>query len=136
MRANKVEIKCSLETLRRLEEQKRLSFKIFSSNKIIVFRSYVLALCHELKPTGNIYQLRNKIRVPRLNQIYKCSKVYRLASIISESTRLIAQNYEKIATWAVEDCPCRYQHPSWMACLLLAYKMKRTFPAEFDLINC
>ena len=136
MRTNKVKIKCSLETLTRLEEQKRLSFKIFSRNEIIVFRSYVLALCHELKPTGNIYRLRNKISVPRVNEIYKSSNVYRLASIISESTRLIAHNYEKIATWSVEDCPCKYHHPSWMACLLLAYKMKRYFPREFDRVNC
>ena len=136
MHIEKVAIKCSLESLRRLEEQKCLAFKIFSRNEIIIFRSYVLALCHELKPTGNIYRLRNKIRAPRINHMYKSSKVYRLACIINESTRLIAQNYETIATWAVEDCLCRYQHPNWMACLLLAYKMKRYFPREFDLLSC
>ena len=136
MHIKKVAIKCSLENLRRLEEQKCLAFKIFSRNEIIIFRSYVLALCHELIPTGNIYRLRNKIRAPTINHIYKSSKVYRLASIINESTRVIAQNYETIVTWAVEDCPCRYQHPSWMACLLLAYKMKLYFPREFDLLSC
>ena len=136
MHVNRVNIKCSLETLRRLEQQKCLSYKIFSRNDIIIFRSYVLALCHELKPTGQIYRLRNKIRVPRINGLYKRSKVYRLASIINESTRLIAQNYEQIATWAVEDCPCRYHHPSWVTCLLLAHKMKRTFPRDFDLLSC
>ena len=60
MHVNRVNIKCSLETLRRLEQQKCLSYKIFSRNDIIIFRSYVLALCHELKPTGQIYWLRNK----------------------------------------------------------------------------
>ena len=136
MHVNKVQIKCSIENLRRLEEQKRLSCKIFSGNEIIIFRSYVLALCHELKPTGKIYRLHNKIRAPSINWWYRRSKVYRLASIINESTRLIAQNYETIATWAVEDCLCRYQHPNWMACILLAYKMKRHFPREFDLLSC
>ena len=40
---------------------------------------------------GKITQLQPKIIMPRINQVYKKSKVYRLGMVILEATRLIAE---------------------------------------------
>ena len=98
MHVEKVYIKCSIDHLRRLEEQRSLSAKIYTRDERLIFRNYVLALCHEVAPSGKVNQLQPKIIIPRINQVYKKSKVYRLAMIIHESTRLIAENYERV--WA------------------------------------
>ena len=50
MHVENVYIKCSIEHLRRLEEQRPLSAKIHTRDKRIIFRNYVLALCHEIAP--------------------------------------------------------------------------------------
>ena len=113
MHVENVYIKCSIEHLKRLEEQRSLSAKIYTRDEKLIFRNYVLALCHEMAPSGKIIQLQPKIIIPRINQVYKKSKVYRLAMVIHESTRLIAGNYERVwAGRAFEDCPHRYHHPN------------------------
>ena len=56
-----------------------------------MFRNCVLALCQEMTPILKIKQLQPKIIMPRIDQVYKKLKVYRLAMVIYESTRLIAE---------------------------------------------
>ena len=91
MHVENVYIKCSIEHLKRLEEQRSLSAKIYTRDERLIFRNYVLALCHEMAPSGKINQLQPKIIIPRINQVYKKSKVYRLAMVIHESTRLLPE---------------------------------------------
>ena len=86
MHVENVYIKCSIEHLKRLEEQRSLSAKIYTRDERLIYRNYVLALCHEMAPSGKVNQLQPKIIIPRINQVYKKSKVYRLAMIIHEST--------------------------------------------------
>ena len=137
MHVENVYIKCSIEHLKRLEEQRSLSAKIYTRDERLIFRNYVLALCHEMAASGKINQLQQKIIMPRINQVYKKSKVYRLAMVIYESTRLIAENYERVwAGRAIEDCPHRYHHLSIIQCFLLALKFKQSFADEFSDLRC
>ena len=137
MHVEKVYIKCSIEHLRRLEEQRSLSAKIYTRDERLIFRNYVLALCHEMAPSGKVNQLQPKIIIPRINQVYKKSKVYRLAMVIHESTRLIAENYERVwAGRAIEDCLHSYHHLSRIQCFLLALKFKQSFADEFSYLKC
>ena len=137
MHVENVYIKCSIEHLKRLEEQRSISAKIYTRDEKLIFRNYVLALCHEMAPSGKITQLQPKIIIPRINQVYKKSKVYRLAMVIHESTRLIAENYERVwAGHAIEDCLHRYHHPNRIQCFLLALKFKQSFADEFSYLKC
>ena len=127
MHVENVYIKCSIEILKRLEEQRSLSAKIYTRGEKLLFRNYVLALCHEMATSGKVNQLQPKIIIPRINQVYKKSKVYRLARAIHESTRLIAGNFERVlAARAMNDCPLRNHHPNRIQCLLLALKFKQS----------
>ena len=90
-----------------------------------------MALCHEMAPSGKIDRLQSK--VPRINQVYKKSKVYMLAMVIHESTRLLAENYEKV--WegrAVEDCTHRYHHQSRIQSFILTVKFEQSFADVFS----
>ena len=137
MYVENVYIKCSIEHLKRLEEQRSLSAKIYTRDEKLIFRNYVVALCHEMAPSGKVNQLQPKIIIPRINQVYKKSKVYRLVMIIHESTRLIAENYERVwAGHAIEDCLHRYRHLSRIQCFLLALKFKQSFTDEFSYLRC
>ena len=92
-----------------------------------------MALCNEMAPSGKITQLQPKV----INQIYKKSKGYRLAMVIHESTRLIAENCERVwAGRAIEDCLHRYHHLSQIQCFLLALKFEQSFADEFSYLRC
>ena len=132
----KFAIQCSIENIKRLEQQKCMSCNVFTNDYYINFRAYVLALCHEMVPEEKTFQLKNKIRVPAFNRLYKSLKVYRLAIIIHEATRITAKNYEKISTKDFECCPHQYQNPSFFACFLLAIRIRQSFTEDFNLLNC
>ena len=109
----------------------------FIRDERLKFRNYVLALCHELTPSGKNTQLQPKSTRPRINQVYKMSKVYRLAMVIPESTRLITGNYERVwAGRAIEDCPHRYYHPNRNQCFLLALKFKQSYADQINYLKC
>ena len=83
MHVENVYIKCPIEHLKRLEEQRSLSAKIYTRDERLIFRKYVLALRnhetalrgnHEMAPSGKITQLQPEIIIPRINQVYKKSK--------------------------------------------------------------
>ena len=69
-----------------LEEQRSLKAKFYTRDERLVFRNYVLALFHEMAPSGKITQLQPKIIIQRINQVYKKSEVYWLTMVIHEST--------------------------------------------------
>ena len=57
--------------------------------------------------------------------------------VIYESTRLIAENYERVwAGRAIEDCPHSYHHLSRIQCFPLALKFKQSFATEFSYLRC
>ena len=115
MHVENVYIKCLIDYLKRIEEQRSLSAKIYTRDKRLNFRNYVLALFHEMAPSGKINQLLPKIIIPRIFQAYKKSKEYRLAMVIHESTiaTTIADMYERVwAGHAIEYCLHSYHHPS------------------------
>ena len=124
MHVGNVNIKCSIE-------QRSLSAEIYTRDGRLIFRNYVLALCHEMARSVKINQPQLKIIMPPINQVYKKSKVYRLAMAIHESSRLIDGNYERVwAGRAIEDCPHRYHHPNRIQCFLLALKFKQSIADE------
>ena len=47
MQVENVYIKCAIESLKRLVEQRSLSAKICTRNELFFLRNYVLALCHK-----------------------------------------------------------------------------------------
>ena len=113
-----------------------LSQQVYSKDNEIKFVNFVLALCHEIKHLRRVDWVRNQIIVPRMSLFYRKIKVYRLARIIHESTRLIANNYEAFGTGAMEDRLIRYRHPRLAQCLILALGFKYSFPNDFSLLEC
>ena len=71
MHVENVYIKCLIDYIKRIEEQRSLSAKIYTRDKRLNFRNYVLALFHEMAPSGKINQLLPKIIIPRIFQAYK-----------------------------------------------------------------
>ena len=123
--------------MKRIEEQRSLSSKIYTRDERLFFWIYVLALCHEMAPSGEVKQLQPRIIKSRINQVYKKSKVYRLAMIIHESTRLIAENSERVwAGHAIGDCLHRYHHLRRIQSFLLTLKFKQSFADEFSYLKC
>ena len=68
-----VYIKCSIERLKRLEEQRSLPAKIYTREGRLMFRNYVLALSHEMAPSGKVNQLQPKIIIPYHQRYYQSS---------------------------------------------------------------
>ena len=91
-----VHIETAIENLKWLEQQSSLSAKNYTRDERLIFRNYVLALRQGMAPSGKINQLQRKIIITRINQVYKKSKVYRLALVILECTRLVAENYRRV----------------------------------------
>ena len=54
--------------------------------------------------------------------------------VIHESTRLIAENYERV--WAIEEFPHKYHHLRRINCFLLALKFKQSFADESSYLRC
>ena len=95
MNVNHVHIKCSILKIVKPEQKYLEISQIYTKDERLIFRDYVLALCRLIMPFGRIDRLKNEIVVPHINQWYKKSQVYRLALIICETCRAIAENYKK-----------------------------------------
>ena len=133
MHVENVYIRCSIEHLKRLEEQRSLSAKIYTRDERLIFRNYVLALSRN----GTFRQNYPAPTEDYHKNVYEKSKVYRLAMVIYDSTRLIAENYERVwAGHAIEDCLHKYHHLSRIQCFLLALKFKQSFTDEYSYLGC
>ena len=71
------------------------SKKLYKRRKID-FSELRFGIHQGMAPSGKINQLQRKIIITRINQVYKKSKVYRLALVILECTRLVAENYRRV----------------------------------------
>ena len=102
----------------RLQEEQLLSQQVYSKDNQIKIVNYVLAFCHEIKPVGRLDRVRSQINVPEMSWFYKNIKVYLLARVVYEITRLIANN-ATFASAVMVIRPVRYTHPQIAHCLIL-----------------
>ena len=70
-----------IEHLKRLEEQRSLSAKVYTRDERLIFRNYVLALCHEMAPSGNINHLRHQPSLQKVKSIQASHGYPRIYSI-------------------------------------------------------
>ena len=125
-------IKCTIDHLQRLQEQS--SAYVYSKDEYMVFRNYVLALIQIIVPSGTIKNIRHKIDYSR--SCFRKSKRYRLATIIYESTRIIAKHHGAIFVGDIPDCLIEYSHPTFSSCIHLVCKFEYSFPQEYSQLTC
>ena len=116
-------IKCTIDHLQRLQEQS--SAYVYSKDEYMVFRNYVLALIQIIVPSGTIKNIRHKIDYSR--SCFRKSKRYRLATIIYESTRIIAIHHGVIFVGDIPDCLIEYSHPTFSSCITLFANLNTRF---------
>ena len=84
-------IRCTNENITQLQHQLR---EIGNPDLTIVFKQHVFTLCLTIVPGGRLERVKTKLRLPHFSTLYKKCKLYRLALIVREATRLIAHNHE------------------------------------------
>ena len=125
-------INCTIDHLQRLQEQS--SAYVYSKDEYMVFRNYVLALIQIIVPSGTIKNIRHKIDYSR--SCFRKSKRYRLATIIYESTRIIAKHHGVIFVGDIPDCIVEYSHPTFSSCIHLVCRFEYSFPQEYSQLTC
>ena len=136
MHGKRIHVKCSIDDVRNLEAKALSCRKVYTRDRSIRFRNYVMGLCRQRQKRGIFELLENEIRLPRFTWLYKSSKLYRLVKIIQEATRLLAVHH-----WLVEkgvDCDRRHQYktPSFFKATCLALRYRLPFYDEYWVLEC
>ena len=136
MHGRRMKINCSVDDIRYLESKALACRKVYTRDRSIGFRNYVMGLCRQIQKRGIFELLEDKIQLPRFNWLYKNSKIYRLVKIIQEATRLLAVHHGLIAKGV--DCERKHQYrtigPLRATCLALRYRIQ--YYDEFWLLEC
>ena len=136
MHGRRMQINCSIDDIRYLESKALACRKVYTRDRSIRFRNYVMGLCRQIQKRGIFELLEDKIQLPRFNWLYKNSKIYRLVKIIQEATRLLAVHHGLILKGV--DCERKHQYrtigPLRAACLALRYRIQ--YYDEFWLLEC
>ena len=136
MHGKRMQIKCSIDDIRHLESKALACRKVYTRDRSIRFRNYVMGLCRQLQKRGIFELLEDKIQLPRFNWLYKNSKIYRLVKIIQEATRLLAVHHGLILKGV--DCERNHQYRTIgslrATCLALRYRIQNY--DEFWLLEC
>ena len=101
-----------------------------------VFEQYVFTLCLTIVSGGRLERVKTKLRLPHFSTLYKNCKLYRLALIDREATRLIAHNHEVFTPGVKEDTLIIYHHPSILRTLLLALNHRICHRKAYTLLVC
>ena len=108
-------IRCTNENINQLQQQLR---EIGNSVSTTVFKQHVFTLCLTIVPGGRLERVKTKLHLPHFSTVYKNCKLYRLALIIREATRLIAHNHEFFTPGDKEDTLIIFHHPNLLRTLL------------------
>ena len=116
-------IRCTNKNITQLQHQLR---EIENPDSTTVFKQHVFTLCLTIVPGGRLERVKTKLRLPHFSTLYKNCKLYRLALIVREATRLIAHNHEVFTPGDKEDTLIIYHHPSLsltnlVTCTALSY---------------
>ena len=110
-------IRCTNEKINQLQQQLR---ETGNSDSTTVPKQHLFTLRLTIVPGGRLERVKTKLRLPHFSTVYKNCKLYRLALIIREATRLIAHNHEVFTPGDKENTLIIYHHPSLLRTLLLA----------------
>ena len=83
-------IRCTNENITQLQHQLR---EIENPDSTTVFKQHVFTLCLTIVPGARLERVKTKLRLPHFFTLYKNCKLYCLALIVREATRLIAHNH-------------------------------------------
>ena len=109
-------IRSTNENITRLQHQLR---EIGNPDSTIVFKQHVFTLCLTIVPGGRLERVKTKLRLPHFSTRYKNCRLYRLALIAREATRLNAHNHEVFTPGDKEDTLNIHHHPiSYEPCYL------------------
>ena len=126
-------IRCTNENITQLQHQLR---EIGNPDSTTVFKQHVFTLCLTIVPGGRLERVKTKLRLPHFSTLYKNCKLYRLALIVREVTRLIAHNHEVFTPGDKEDTLIIYHHPSLSRTLLLALRYGICHRKAYTLLVC
>ena len=133
-------INCSLDDLRNLELKTLQHCRIYAKDKRIKYRNYVFGLCLQISAFNNPIRVENitqsKIRLPRHSILFSYSKIYRLAHIIHESTRILADYYSFLSLGDITDFSQGYHSVNFIRAIGLALKLKYFSTEDFDSLDC
>ena len=124
---------CTNENINQLHHQ--LS-EIANPDATIVFKQHVFTLCLTIVPGGRLERFKTKLQIPHFPTLHKNCKLYRLAFIIREATRLIAHNHEVFTPLDKEDTLIIYHHPSLLRTLLLALRYRICHCKAYNSLVC
>ena len=125
-------IRCTNENITQLQHQLR---EIGNPDSTTVFKQHVFTLCLTIVPGGRLERVKTKLRLPHFSTLYKNCKMYRLALIVREATRLIAHNHEVFTPGDKEDTVIIYHHPSLLRTLLLALHYRICHRKAYTLLS-
>ena len=101
-----------------------------------MFKQHVFTLCLTIVPGGRLERFKTKLRLPHFSTLYKNCKLYRLALVVRQDTRLIAHNHEVFTPGDKEDTLIIYHHPSLLRTLLLALHYRICHRKAYILLVC
>ena len=67
---------CSIDDIRYLESKALACRKVYTRDRSIRFRNYVMGFCRQIQKRGIFELLEDKIQLARFNWLYKTSKKY------------------------------------------------------------
>ena len=136
MHGKRIHVKCSIDDIRNLESKALSCRKVYTRDRSIRFRNYVMGLCRQIQKRGIFELLEEKILLPRFNWLYKNSKIYRLVKIIQEATRLLAVHHGLIQKGVDCDRKHQYKMIGSLRATSLALRYRIQHHDEYWLLEC
>ena len=81
-------------------------------------------------------RVKTKLRLPHFPKLYENCKLYRLALIVREATRLVAHNHEVFTLGDKKETLITYHHPRLLRTLLLALQYRICHRKAYKLLIC
>ena len=136
MHGKRIQVKCSIDDIRNLEAKALCCRKVYTRDRGIRFRNYVMGLCRQIQKKGLFELLEDKIISPRYTNLYKSSKLLRLVKIIQEATRLLARHHGLVTKGI--DCNQNHEYKTlgFIKAFYLAARYRIQYYDEYWLLEC
>lgn len=130
----KVFIRCTSKDLKKLDQIQHQ--KIQHPDSATIFSQHVFALCLAINPEGRIEQVKDRLQMPKFSFFYKICKLYRVALIVREATRLIAHNYGTFTPGDQEDMLIWYYPLNLLQSWYHVLQYRLYHPKAYKLLIC
>ena len=133
---SKLYIKCTTEQVKGLHGYQNNSNATPSRDMATLFKRNVCGLCLSITPGGRIDRVSFKVQLPQFSFAYKHCKIFRLALVIREATRLIACNYDTFTPGDMEDCLVFKYSLNIIEALSVAVRFRFLYPENYRSLLC